>query len=231
MIFTLLTILALGQVAQYEPDFPGTNTYKGVEVMIDLPDGLIADGGQRVRNFGAPRDGLGLCVFASMDMNARYLNATPLIDIIHKLPTGGGWPEKVDKVVSEHAPGIQIAQYEGADPAILDLAMKTGRPICVTYGYGKLYSYKTIAHMVLLVHLDRDFAAIIDNNDPLHVTWMSRNEFLKRWVHPRNQGWAYVLIFPPPPPTPRNLTKKTVQSHTPIYPSGPLIDDRRRKAA
>ena len=216
-MLALILVMVIGQ-AQREPDFPGGNSYKGVEVTIDLPDKLVADGGQRVKNFGAPRDNLGLCVFASMDMDARWQRIPQLIDIIHKIERGGGYPEKVEKVVAQFANGTEIAQYEGADPAFLELGLKTGRGVCVTYGYGKLYNYATIAHMVLLTHLDKEWAAIIDNNDPLHHTWMSRAEFLKRWVHPRGQGWAFVLITPPPPPAPYNLKRVTFFiPHMPAY--------------
>jgi hypothetical protein len=222
---SLLVFVVLTQV-QYEPDYPGESTYHGVEVTIDLPNGLVADGGQRVKNFGAPRDNKGLCVFASMDMSARWQYIPQLIGIIAKLQTGGGWPERVEKVVREYAPGVEVAQYEGADPAFLDLAIKTGRAVCVTYGYGKFYSYRTIPHMVMLTHLDSQLAAIIDNNDPLYHTWMSRAEFLRRWVHPHGQGWAYVLITPPPPPPPRRLAVRST-----YHSLGDAMSNRRRKVA
>jgi hypothetical protein len=74
----------------------------------------------------------------------------------------------------------------------------------VTYGYGERYRMQTIAHMVNLVHLDQKWAAILDNNFPGTYEWMPREEFLKRWAHPGGQGWAYVMLAPPPPPVPHN---------------------------
>lgn len=173
-------------------------SHNGVEAIVDLPKE------QHVKNFGAPRDGMGLCVFASMDMMARWQHCRPLIDIIHKIPNGGGWPEKVDRVVKEHGQGVEIVQYQGADPAFLDLAMKTRRAVGVTYGYGERYGMQKIAHMVMLVHLDDKTAAILDNNFPGTLEWMSRDEFLKRWKYPSGSGWGYVIIEPPPPPIPSN---------------------------
>jgi hypothetical protein len=185
--------------------------FRGVEVTVDLPGKTVADGGQRVWNIRAPLDGLGCCVFASIDMAARYQNIRPLIGVIDRIKRGGGWPEKVTRVVEQAAQDagsepIEFVQYLGSDPSILDLAMKTGRPVCITYGYGEYpYNGATIAHMVLLVHLDEQLACIIDNNNPLYDTWMSRDELLRRWLHPRGQGWAVVFLAPPAPPVPHNL--------------------------
>ena len=43
----------------------GGQIHNGVEIQIDLP------ASQHVRNFGAPADGKGLCVFATMTMDAQ----------------------------------------------------------------------------------------------------------------------------------------------------------------
>jgi hypothetical protein len=172
--------------------------HAGIEIQVDLP----AD--QHVRNFGAPKDGKGLCVFASMSMAARWHHVRALESIINQVQEGGGWPEKVTKIVSEHAPGLDVVQYEGTDPAILDKALAEDRPACVTYGYGERYKMDTIYHMVMLVYLDSKNAAILDNNFPGTYEWMSRDEFLRRWVHPGGKGWAYVMLAAPPPPPPHN---------------------------
>lgn len=215
LALALLAIRASPAAAQTEWREAGPS-HAGVEVIVDLPIGeapgslpealaTSATSRQRVRNFGMPRpNGPGLCVFATLDMMGRYQNIVPLIGIIHKIPQGGGYPAKVKAVVEEHAPGLELVQYLGTDPATLDLAMRTGRPVGVTYGYGEFYQNQTIPHMVMLAHLDAQWAAIIDNNDPTVWTWMTRGEFLKRWTHLGGQGWAYVLIAPPPPPPPHN---------------------------
>lgn len=172
--------------------------HDGTEIQIDLPSG------QHVKNFGAPADGLGLCVFASMSMAARWHHVRELSDVIHKVKKGGGWPDKVSDVIKQYAPELDVVQYEGIDPSILDKALMEDRPACVTYGYGERYQMKTIYHMVMLVHLDSHSAAILDNNFPGTYEWMTREEFLRRWVHPSGKGWAYVMLAPPPPPVPHN---------------------------
>ena len=178
-------------------------TYQGISVQIDLPDADLQP------NSGGT-DGAGLCVFASLQMAARWGGIDELADLFSwmKSQRGGGWPEKVDRVLTARAPRLKEAggwiNYEGSDPTILDAALRTNRPVCVTYGYGELYANKTIGHMVLLVHLDANLAAIRDNNDVNHTTWMSRAEFLKRWKHPSGKGWCVILITPPPPPVPSN---------------------------
>jgi hypothetical protein len=185
----------------YEKAAVNGPVHDGVEVDVDLPLS------QHVKNFGAPADGQGLCVFASLDMAARWHRVRPLIDVIHKINQGGGYPEKVDAVMRQVAPGVLYEQYEGTDPRFLDRAIGAGSAVCVTYGYGERYGMQTIYHMVLLVHLDADRAAIIDNNFPGTFEWMSRDEFLRRWVHPTGKGWAVALLAPPPPPPPRSLAR------------------------
>jgi hypothetical protein len=84
--------------------------YNGVEAAIDLPTNL------HVKNFGAPKDGQGLCVFASLTMAARWEGTEALFDMIHKIPNGGGWPDKVDHYLKLLAPDVPYVQYEGAIP-------------------------------------------------------------------------------------------------------------------
>jgi hypothetical protein len=181
-----------------DPAVVGGPSHQGVELQIDLPSE------QHIKNFRAPADGKGLCVFASMTMASRWHNVRSLFDVIHKINEGGGWPEKVDQIFKQHAPGLNYVQYEGTDPSILDKALSEDRMACVTYGYGERYQMQTIYHMVCLAHLDDKVAAILDNNFPGTYEWMSRDEFLKRWKHPFGKGWAYVLLIPPPPPVPHN---------------------------
>jgi hypothetical protein len=201
---TVLLLVVICTVGHAQPQVtPGPSwvdgpTHENVEVTIDLP----VD--QHVKNFGAPRDHAGLCVFASMDMAARWHHITELIDVIHQLQNGGGWPAKVDRVIQEHAPGRRYLQYEGSSPDMLDGAMAVRIPVCVTYGYAPRYGQQTIYHMVILVHLDKKWAAVIDNNFPGTYEWMGREEFLRRWTHPSGKGWAYKFIEAPPPPIPRS---------------------------
>lgn len=193
----LLLMMTLAATVHAGSEINGPS-HNGTEVAVDLPVE------QHVRNIGAPADGKGLCVFASIDMAARWHNMPELIDVLHKIREGGGWPEKVDAVMKDLAPGRKYVQYEGTDPAILENAIGIRAPACVTYGTGERYDSKTIYHMVLLVHLDQKWACIVDNNFPGTFEWMPRDEFLSRWKHPSGQGWAIVFLAPPPPPIPHN---------------------------
>lgn len=206
---TLIGLTMLVGVCYAEHAYVGGNRTGIREVVIDLPKDL------HVRNT-AGIDQAGLCVWASMQMHANWLGCRPLMDAMIRMQKekGGGWPERVTEKMKQWAPDVPYVQYEGKDPAILDIAMKTYRGACVTYGHGERYvspknTSGTIAHMVFLSHLDppgtnKPMAAIIDNNFPGTWEWMSRDEFLERWKHPGGSGWAFVILTPPPPPPPSN---------------------------
>jgi hypothetical protein len=141
---------------------------------------------------------------------------------------GGSYPEKFEKTLADFCRSKGIAcpgyvQHTGGDDEFLDLAMKTGRMIGVTYcgvdGQGR-YGNSVVGHMVNLVYLDRSLAAVLDNNYPGTWLWMSRTDFLCRWrgiqsggkpflardqfgrAVPIGGGWAIVLLGPPPAPYP-----------------------------
>ena len=169
------------------------------ELTCDLPEPL------RKRNTGG-RDGAGLCVFTSIMHSARYQNEERLWDFQAKMKSepGGGYPDKVDKMVTKYGSGTVYVQHTGGNPSFLDLAIKTGRMPSVTYdGRDGVFYKGRIAHMVNLVHIDADQAAILDNNYPTKILWTSRAEFIDRWKG-NSGGWAVVLLAPPPAPVPHN---------------------------
>jgi len=169
------------------------------EIQIDLP------GSQQMKNTGG-KDGAGLCVFTSIEHAGRWQNVESILGLQQKMTReqGGGYPSKVEKMLAKYCDGAQYLQYEGSDPALIKLALTTGRMPSVTYGYSPRYSGK-IAHMVNAVHLTEKWAAILDNNFPgdTKYEWMTPAEFKKRWVS-GGGGWAVVVIAPPPPPMPYN---------------------------
>jgi hypothetical protein len=171
------------------------------EVQCDLPVS------QRTKNVGGT-DGAGLCVFSSIGHAARWQNEKRLVDFQQKMKKepGGGYPEKVDRMIAKYGKGTQYIQYEGKDPTLLKLALKTGRMPSVTYdGHDPHYGTRTyIAHMVNLVYLDDVQACILDNNfiGENDLVWMSAKEFYDRWTG--DGGWAVVLLAPSPPPVPKN---------------------------
>ena len=174
----------------------GPTSPSGKEVECDLPLS------QRTKNVGG-RDGAGLCVFSSIGHAARWQNEKRLVDFQKQMTKepGGGYPEKVDRMIAKYGKGTPYIQYEGHDPTILKLALKTGRMPSVTYdGHDPHYS-GSIAHMVNLIYLDDHEACILDNNFIDELVWMSAKEFFERWTG--DGGWAVILLAPPPPPPPR----------------------------
>jgi hypothetical protein len=182
----------------------GDTSPSGVEIQCDLPAAL------RKQNVGG-RDGAGLCVFTSIMHASRYQNEKRLwnfqADMQKEL--GGGYPDKVDKMIAKYGPGTKYIQHEGGDLDFLYQALMTGRMVSVTYdGRDPRYGRQRIAHMVNLVHLDPPeksprYAGILDNNFTKEVLWMTVEEFKSRWLG-NSGGWAVVLLAPRPPLAPRN---------------------------
>jgi len=56
------------------------------------------------------------------------------------------------------------------------------------------------AHMVMLIHLDTEYACILDNNHPENFKWMPREEFIADWIS--SGSWAVSPVYTPPPPLP-----------------------------
>lgn len=171
----------------------------GVRATVDLPRD------RHMKNVGGS-DGLGLCVFTSIRHAADWQNLIDLLDYRRWMESrpGGGYPSKVDATLKAYCreKGIAIPEYiqhTGGDDAFLDLAIKTGRCPCVTYAGRDDFYRGRIAHMVNLVYLDQQHAAIVDNNRPGVWLWMTRSEFLSRW-RDMSGGWAFVFLAPPPPP-------------------------------
>jgi hypothetical protein len=187
----------------------GTTSPDGKEeIQCDLPKQF------HLKNVGGT-DGAGLCVWASMQHTATW-QRIPAIDGVFKYmqtQRGGGWPDRVDKVVPVMAQRNKEAspkyiQVESRTPLeVLKLACKTGRMPGVTYSYSPTGNYggSYIAHMVSLVHASDNWFAILDNNYPNQIEWMDPQTFLK--VHTRNGrelGWSYTFLSDPPPPPPCN---------------------------
>lgn len=180
----------------------------GIEATCDLPAEL------RMRNTGGmgrngPGTGAGLCVFTSIEHAAKWSNESRLVGLQKYMTTreGGGYPEKVDRVLAAYAPGIAYIQHTGGDLAFLRAALRTGRMPSVTYAgrdprYG---SMQRIAHMVNVVYLSDTAAAVLDNNYPEKLLWMSAAEFRDRWLD-MSGGWAVVTLAPAPPPVPNVRT-------------------------
>lgn len=186
--------------AGFEPT-TGPVSPDGKRATVDLPTS------QHMKNVGGS-DGLGLCVFTSVQHAERWQSIRALEGFrawMERRP-GGGWPQKLDQTIAQFCrdKGVPVPayiQHTGGDEQFLELALKTDRVVCVTYAGRDDFYRGRIAHMVNLAHLDGERAAIIDNNRPGVWVWMSRAEFLARWRDMQG-GWAVVFLAAPPPPHP-----------------------------
>jgi hypothetical protein len=188
----------------------------GRAVDCDLPVQL------RKKNIGSPPpNGPGCCVFRSAECAADYQNI-PTLDnfaewMVENRIEGGGWPEKVDKLIAQIAksrnmPPPAYVQHTKGDPEFLWRAIKTGRMPCITYdGRDMHYGPRTrIAHMVNLVGISPPgssprFYTIMDNNfvGASQLVHLTEEDFLSRW-RGTGGGWAFVLLNSPPMPVPHN---------------------------
>lgn len=179
------------------------------EIQLDLPGSL------HLKNTGGS-DGAGLCVFTSIAHSARWQHVE-LLENFHdwmKQYAGGGYPEKVNQKIAQIAkekgrPPPRYLQVEGGRE-LLDLlraAVASGRMPAVTYYFSPSGRYRgqRILHMVSLVHLDSQYACILDNNYPGvdQYEWLTVDEFLRAFTGGRS-GWAVVLLDAGPPPLPWN---------------------------
>lgn len=176
-------------------------THQGIEVQCDLPPAL------RLKNIGGT-DGAGLCVFTSINHAARFQNEKDLWDFQRQMShePGGGYPEKVDRMLAKYAPKVHYVQYEGNDLSVLEKVLASGRMPAVTYdGRDPNYGPLRIAHMVNLIHLDKNWAVILDNNfiKDGEQCWMTREEFASRWRGGDRLAWAVFLSAPAPAPIPQ----------------------------
>lgn len=190
---------------------------QGVRAVVDLPTG------RHVRNIGGS-DGAGLCVFTSIQMASDW-HQVPALNGFQKWMSsrpGGGYPEKVDNEITAYCASQKTAvpayvQHVGGDETLLDLCMKTGRMVGITYAGADGFYDGPILHMVNLVYLDANVGAIVDNNRPGKWVWMTRKQLLNRWLgvydngklmtvregaqtYQVGGGWAFILLAPPPPP-------------------------------
>ena len=201
-----LAFLALALFA-IAPKVAGPALDDGTEVDCDLPARL------HVKNRGGS-DGAGLCVFASMRHSGLWADEpvfAALFEWMFSRP-GGGYPQKVERMVAlycrlEKKPPPDYFQVEGDDLDLLRKAVAAGLMPAVTYYRSPTgrYGGRRVLHMVSLVAAGPKWWAILDNNFPGTIEWMSREDFARSFTGGSGKGWAVVLLKPGPPPLPRSL--------------------------
>lgn len=182
----------------------GPTAPDGTVPQIKLPRQL------HIRNTGGS-DGAGLCVFASVSHSAHWADVEVLEGLFDwmKRHPGGGTPRKLKRMIErlceeKGVPVPRYVQFEGdADEAlaIMQLACATGRmPACTYYRSptGR-YRGRRISHMVSIAHADEKWVAVLDNNYPGSLEWMTHSEW-QRCASYRGNVWVAVLLDNGPPP-------------------------------
>jgi hypothetical protein len=138
---------------------------------------------------GSQREGS--CVHATMVMLFRWQGREDLAIKWRETYGNGEYAHVLaDKLNKE---GVRYAYTQNKnDVNFLEWACQSRRGCGVTTKGG--------AHMVMLVHLDAEWAGIIDNNDIDEVKWIPRQTFLSEWQ--RSYSWAVTPVYTPPPPLP-----------------------------
>jgi hypothetical protein len=153
-------------------------------------------------------DGNGLCVIASMVINGAWQGVEDLDQLKEsalwrtaKSRPGGYWPERLERILNEVYPGAKWFSWEGDDCGLVEHYSSLGYPVAATMNTGQLYGYAPIHHMISLIHLDTEWACVVDNNDPGRYHWMTAQEYGRRFKD-GPKGWGVVWLADPARATP-----------------------------
>jgi len=133
----------------------------------------------------------GSCVWAAtitlLRWQGRYNTANRLRQKYGNGEYSEDWAAKMERE------GLRYAYVTNGDVRFLEWACRTRRGAGVTVLRG--------AHMVNLVHLDDEWACLLDNNDTGKYKWVPREMFLAEWR--ASFGWALTPVYTPAAPLPQ----------------------------
>ena len=135
--------------------------------------------------------GQGSCVWATTISLLRWQGRSRTADWIRRNYGDGEYPE--DLAAKFDREGIRYAYVTNGDERFLAWACRTRRGCGITVMGG--------AHMVALVHLDAEWAAILDNNSVSKFKWVPRVTLIAEWK--ASHGWAVTPIYTPAAPLPQ----------------------------
>lgn len=133
----------------------------------------------------------GSCVHASMISLFRWQGRPGTAHYWRRTYGNGEWPE--DLAAKFDREGIRYAYVTNGDVKFLEWTCKTRRGCGITIMGG--------AHMVALVHLDANWAGILDNNRVEKIIWIPRETLIAEWK--ASYGWAVTPIYTPAAPLPQ----------------------------
>lgn len=179
------------------------------EVVTDKPEfrGVKADvpipGEMHIRNEGSAVDGYGLCVGASLLINGRYQGvpgmekgkASEWWRYLKSRP-GGSYPGKLEADIRKLYPDEKWISWSGRVTDLISEYTRKGYPVAATMNTGIQYNWQGIHHFVSVVHLDDQYACVVDNNDPEKYHWMSADDFKSRFIDGQT-GWLFIWLRNP----------------------------------
>jgi hypothetical protein len=161
---------------------PYSAQYAAERPTVNLPYSL------RQTNWVDPRTRSGSCWHASLKSVMNWQHQYKLRDWWPY--QGGEYADRGHRRLD--AAGVKYAATTAGDERLLQWMLDTRRGAVITYWP---------AHAVTLVHLDDQWAGILDNNRTSSVIWVPRREFIPNWR--RYGGWATTPVYSPAPPLPK----------------------------
>lgn len=135
------------------------------------------------------RQGEGSCVHATMISLFNWQGKYELAKWWRANHGDGEWDTDLANKLTKAGVKFAYTSRRG-DVGFLEWSIRTRRGCGVTVMGGR--------HMVALVHLDKDWAGILDNNQTGKIIWVKRATFISEWLN--SSSWAIVPIVGPPMP-------------------------------
>lgn len=152
--------------------------------IVNIPSAL------RQNNWRGNR-GSGSCVHASIISLFRWQGRYNTANWWRRNYGDGETPKGLERKLEENK--IRYAYVTNGDINFLEWSCSTRRGCAITVMGG--------AHMVALVHLDSEWAAILDNNNISKFIWLPRQTLIAEWQ--ASHGWAVTPIYTPAAPLPQ----------------------------
>lgn len=189
VLLTVLTLTGCGQLDTIMPAIDIDTLPPASPIVAERPTVNVPYALRQENWIGRQREGS--CTWATTISLLRWQGRYAKADWVRKNRGDGEWPEHMAKGLD--SANIRYAYTTKGDVEFLEWACKTRRGCGVTVKGG--------AHMVALVHLDSQWAAILDNNDIEQFIWVPRQALIAEWK--ASHGWAVAPIYTPTPPLPQ----------------------------
>lgn len=191
VLIGILTLTGCGQFDTIMPDIdvPFLAPSPILVIVEERPTVNIPHGLRQENWLGRKREGS--CTWATTISLLRWQGRYRTADWVRQNRGDGEWPEHMAEGLD--SAGIRYAYITDGDVKFLEWACRTRRGCGITVQGG--------AHMVALVHLDSQWAALLDNNDIEKFIWVPRAALIVEWK--ASHGWAVAPIYTPTAPLPQ----------------------------